>query len=106
MNNRALIRRPGPRLADGLVTHLERSPIDVDLALAQWEGYAACLRSAGWETIEVPGAEDCPDAVFVEDAERIPLLKFFQSPTFWGACAASAVRELSGTAKEEEILFQ
>ena len=68
MNNRALIRRPGPRLADGLVTHLERSPIDVDLALAQWEGYAACLRSAGWETIEVPGAEDCPDAVFVEDA--------------------------------------
>lgn len=44
--------------------------------------------------------------VFVEDAERIPLLKFFQSPTFWGACAASAVRELSGTAKEEEILFQ
>lgn len=68
MNNRALIRRPGPRLADGLVTHLKRSPIDVDLALAQWEGYAACLRSAGWETIEVPGAEDCPDAVFVEDA--------------------------------------
>lgn len=55
-----------PRLAGGLVTHLERSPIDVDLA--QWEGYAACLRSAGWETIEVPGAEDCPDAVFVEDA--------------------------------------
>ena len=44
--------------------------------------------------------------VFVEDAEKIPLLKFFQSPTFWGACAASAVRELSGTAKEEEILFQ
>jgi len=44
--------------------------------------------------------------VFVEDAERIPLLKFFQSPTFSGACAASAVRELSGTAKEEEILFQ
>ena len=44
--------------------------------------------------------------VFVEDAERIPLLKFFQSPTFWGACAASAVRELSGTAKEEKILFQ
>lgn len=68
MNNRARISRPGPRLADGLVTHLERSPIDVDLALAQWEGCAACLRSAGWVTIEVPGVEGCPDAAFVEDA--------------------------------------
>ena len=47
----ALIRRPGPRLADGLVTHLEKSPIDLDLALQQWDAYAACLRSAGWETV-------------------------------------------------------
>lgn len=65
---RALIRRPGPRLADGLVTHVERAPIDLDLALSQWEAYAGCLRSAGWETIEVPPADDCPDAVFIEDA--------------------------------------
>ncbi|KRE43368.1 dimethylargininase [Knoellia sp. Soil729] len=64
----ALIRRPGPRLADGLVTHLEKLPIDLDLAFEQWEAYAACLRSAGWETLEVPPADDCPDAVFVEDA--------------------------------------
>lgn len=69
MNSRiALIRRPGPRLAEGLVTHLQRSPIDLDLALEQWEAYAGCLRSAGWETLEVPPADDCPDAVFVEDA--------------------------------------
>ena len=64
----ALVRRPGPRLADGLLTHLERSPVDLDLAMKQWEAYAACLRSAGWQTIEVPQADDCPDAVFVEDA--------------------------------------
>lgn len=69
MNRRtALIRRPGPRLADGLVTHLEKSPIDLDLATEQWESYAGCLRSAGWETVEVPRADDCPDAVFIEDA--------------------------------------
>jgi len=64
----ALIRRPGPRLADGLVTHVEKQAIDLDLALAQWESYAECLRSAGWSTHEVEPADDCPDAVFIEDA--------------------------------------
>ena len=68
MNKRALVRRPGPRLADGLVTHIERSSIDLDLALRQWEGYVAALHAEGWETVEVPPADDCPDAVFVEDA--------------------------------------
>ncbi|MFJ8076928.1 dimethylargininase [Streptomyces sp. NPDC096176] len=66
-SRKALIRRPGPRLAEGLVTHIERSPVDVDLALAQWEAYAAALREHGWETVEVPPADDCPDGVFVED---------------------------------------
>ena len=64
---RALVRRPGPRLAEGLLTHLARTPVDVDLALRQWDGYVAALRAEGWETIEVPPADDCPDAVFVED---------------------------------------
>jgi dimethylargininase len=64
---RALVRRPSRRLAEGLVTHQQRVPVDVDLALAQWEGYVAALHDAGWETIEVPPADDCPDSVFVED---------------------------------------
>jgi dimethylargininase len=67
MNRRALVRRPSPRLADGLLTHVERVPVDVDLALQQWEAYVAALRAEGWETIEVPPAPDCPDSVFVED---------------------------------------
>jgi dimethylargininase len=28
----ALVRRPSPRLAEGLVTHIERTPVDLDLA--------------------------------------------------------------------------
>src|SRR4029079_5936652 len=64
---RALVRRPSRRLAEGLVTHQQRVPVDVDLALAQWEGYVAALHDAGWETIEGPPADDCPDSVFVED---------------------------------------
>jgi dimethylargininase len=64
---RALIRRPGPLLAEGLVTHIDRVPVDEVLAHEQWQVHAAALEAYGWETIEVPGADDCPDAVFVED---------------------------------------
>ncbi len=64
---RALVRRPGPRLAEGLLTHLERTPVDVDRAQRQWAAYVAALEAEGWETVEVPAADDCPDAVFVED---------------------------------------
>lgn len=67
-SKKALIRRPGPRLADGLVTHLRRTPVDARLAARQWEAYAAALVGHGWETFEVEPADDCPDAVFVEDA--------------------------------------
>ena len=67
MTPRALVRRPGPRLADGLITHIDRTPVDGDLALRQWQRYVDALRAEGWDTIEVPPADDCPDAVFVED---------------------------------------
>jgi dimethylargininase len=67
VNKRALVRPPGPRLADGLLTHLERQPVDLALARRQWEEYAAAMESAGWELVEVGPADDCPDAVFVED---------------------------------------
>jgi dimethylargininase len=67
MARRVLVRRPSPRLADGLLTHLERTPVDLDLALAQWESYVEAWRSEGWQAIEVESADDCPDAAFVED---------------------------------------
>ncbi|WP_037618080.1 dimethylargininase [Streptomyces aureus] len=67
-SQKALVRRPGPRLAEGLVTHVERQAVDVGLAVEQWEAYVEALRTHGWETVEVDPAEDCPDAVFVEDA--------------------------------------
>lgn len=64
----ALVRRPGPLLANGLVTHQERVPIDVGLAMHQWSAYVQILRDAGWNISEVEPADDCPDAVFIEDA--------------------------------------
>lgn len=66
-SRKALVRRPSPRLSEGLVTHIDRSPVDFDLALRQWEAYVAVLRADGWETVEVAPADDCPDGVFVED---------------------------------------
>jgi dimethylargininase len=64
---RALVRRPSSRLSEGLVTHVERQTIDVDLAMRQWAAYVDALHAAGWETIEVPPMEACPDGVFIED---------------------------------------
>ncbi|MEJ8638601.1 dimethylargininase [Streptomyces sp. NPDC006475] len=66
-SRKALIRRPSPRLAEGLVTHIERTPVDAALALEQWQTYAETLREHGWETVETEPADDCPDGVFVED---------------------------------------
>jgi dimethylargininase len=63
----ALVRSPGSRLAEGLLTHLERQAIDVGLAMRQWQHYVNTLLRIGWDVIEVPGQDDCPDAVFIED---------------------------------------
>ncbi len=64
---KALVRRPSPRLAEGLVTHIERSSVDADIAMKQWEGYVRAFLDAGWRVTEVEPAPDCPDSVFVED---------------------------------------
>jgi dimethylargininase len=64
----ALVRRPGPLLADGLLTHMERVDVDVERARRQWDAYVSALIEAGWGVTEVDAADDCADAVFVEDA--------------------------------------
>ena len=67
MSRKALVRRPSPHIADGLVTHIERSPVDRDLALQQWQGYVQAFKDAGWEVTEVPPAPELPDSAFIED---------------------------------------
>ena len=64
----AIVRRPSPRLADGIVTYRERSPVDTERALEQWQGYVDAMRAHGWEIVEAAPADECPDGVFVEDA--------------------------------------
>lgn len=64
----ALVRRPAATLAAGQVTHIERQPVDVELAREQWRDYVAALEASGWETREVDPADELPDSVFIEDA--------------------------------------
>lgn len=67
MSTIALVRRPGSKLDDGIVDHIEKVAVDLDVARDQWRAYVDVLEQHGWSTIEVEEAEDCPDAVFVED---------------------------------------
>ena len=68
MNGTVLVRTPSSRLAEGIVTHVRRVPVDVALARAQHAGYADALAASGWMIQPVPVAEECPDSVFIEDA--------------------------------------
>ena len=68
MNSTGLVRPPSSRLAEGIVTHISRTAVDVDLARAQHTAYAEALAAGGWTVRQVPAADDCPDSVFIEDA--------------------------------------
>ncbi len=96
----ALVRPPGPRLAEGIVTHIDRSPVDVGRAREQHAGYAAALAAAGWTVREVPPADDHADAVFVEDTvvvvEDLAVLTHPGAPQRRG--------EVEGTARSVEAL--
>jgi len=51
-----------------LVTHIERTEIDVDLAVEQWHNYCDALQRCGWSLVEAPAVDEHPDGVFIEDA--------------------------------------
>lgn len=67
MTGHLLVRRPSPALADGELTHLERTPVDPELALQQWQGYVDAFARHGWTVHQVAPADSHPDGVFVED---------------------------------------
>ncbi len=63
----ALTRPPSPRLAECELTHLPRTPIDVDRASEQHRGYCDALGRLGCEVRELPATPELADGVFVED---------------------------------------
>ena len=64
---RAFVRRLSAKLADGELTHLARTPVDMPRAFAQHATYLEALRDHGLALFELPELSLQPDAVFVED---------------------------------------
>jgi dimethylargininase len=67
MRQIAITRRPGPAIADCALTHIERQPIDVALAVRQHGRYEEALAELGFVVVSLPPSDDLPDASFVED---------------------------------------
>jgi dimethylargininase len=64
----ALTREVSQSLGSCELTHLPRSPIDVDVARAEHQEYEQALRDAGCVVRRLPASPDLPDSVFIEDA--------------------------------------
>lgn len=63
----AITRDVSPSIAQCELTHLARTPIDYERAVAQHRAYRDLLASIGCKVIEVPADPAYPDCVFVED---------------------------------------
>ena len=67
----AITRDVSPRFNECEITHIERTPIDVDVARAQHHEYVKALEELGCDVMELPAEADLPDSVFVEDTAFI-----------------------------------
>lgn len=67
----AITRGISPRFAECEITHIERTPIDLDLARVQHHAYVQALQALGCDVIELPAEPNLPDSVFVEDTAVI-----------------------------------
>jgi dimethylargininase len=67
----AITRDVSPRFNECEITHIERTPIDFDVARTQHHSYVDALKKLGCDVLELPAEADLPDSVFVEDAAFI-----------------------------------
>ena len=67
----AITRDVSPRFNECEITHIERTPINVNVAQAQHHEYILALKRLGCDVIELPSESDLPDSVFVEDTAFI-----------------------------------
>lgn len=67
----AITRKISSRFNECEITHIDRTPIDVDRARTQHNEYIYALAALGCEVIELPEETELPDSVFVEDTAFI-----------------------------------
>src|SRR6185436_10364555 len=63
----AITREISPRFNECEITHIDRTPIDVDVARAQHHNYVNVLKTLGCNVVQLPPESGLPDSVFVED---------------------------------------
>jgi dimethylargininase len=63
----AITRDVSPRFNECEITHIDRTPIDVNVAQSQHHRYVQALKELGYAVLELPAEADLPDSVFVED---------------------------------------
>jgi len=67
----AVTREVSSRFNECEITHIDRTPIDLDIARAQHHEYVQALAKIGCQVIELDEERDLPDSVFVEDTAFI-----------------------------------
>jgi dimethylargininase len=67
----AITRDVSPRFNECEITHIDRTPIDINIAKSQHHGYVQALKELGCAVLELPAEADLPDSVFVEDTAII-----------------------------------
>jgi dimethylargininase len=66
MFTRAIVRKPGQSLVNGLTSSTLGKP-NIELALFQHEAYVEALKTCGLEVVVLEADEQYPDSTFVED---------------------------------------
>lgn len=67
----AITREVSSRFNECELTHIERAPINIDVARRQHREYVEALKQLGCQIVELPEERDLPDSVFVEDVAFI-----------------------------------
>lgn len=67
----AITREVSSRFNECEITHINRTPIDLDIARKQHHEYVQTLAKIGCQIIELDEEQDLPDSVFVEDTAFI-----------------------------------
>ena len=67
MSQLVITRDVSPRFNECEITHIDRTPIDVNVARSQHHGYVQAIKELGYPVLELPAEADLPDSVFVED---------------------------------------
>ncbi|MFN8401425.1 MAG: arginine deiminase family protein [Anaerolineales bacterium] len=67
----AITRHISSRFNECEITHIERTPINLNIARSQHEAYVHALAEVGCQVVELPEETDLPDSVFVEDTAFI-----------------------------------